>query len=107
MMHLSGPWLHECHVLHQYSRTLSIRRPAPILYCLAIIKRLMKNGFEEAASFRSCRRELCVQPIAQRHQLIHLRDNAALFGKWWNRDGQGDAWRNVQSPMAKCGREHP
>jgi hypothetical protein len=47
---------------------------------------LVEDGFEEAAAFDLSRVELLFQPVAQRHQLFDLGDDAVLFGERWQRD---------------------
>jgi hypothetical protein len=46
----------------------------------------MKERFEQAAAFGLRGIELCFQAVAQRHQLIDLRDDATLFGRCRRRD---------------------
>ena len=65
----------------------------------------MEYGFEEAAAFSLGRSDLCFQPIAQRHQFVHLGDDATLLRERRHKDlGCFDLFRrNVRNTIASPG----
>ena len=46
----------------------------------------MEDGFEETAAFDLDIGQLGLQPVAERHQLFDLGDDAMLFGEGWDGD---------------------
>ena len=46
----------------------------------------MQYGFQQAAAVGLGGGELGFQLVAQRHQFVHLGDDAVLFGEGWKGD---------------------